>query len=326
MLKKIIKICSIFFLLSFIAGALYQYLGEKIDKSKFPPPGTMIDIGGYKLHMIDQGVRNGPTVVIEPGLGNNCLSSLLVAPEIAKFARVISYDRAGQGWSDASPLPRTAENIVKDLHAMLHNANVPAPYILVGHSFGGIVVRLFASYYPDEVAGVILLDASHETAFDQELLSKKSAWLKLQELYEKLRWCFDHYFGIERYMTELHAAKCRKEPSTNRSYRYSQIFVASRLSNKVMYAKMSESDKSPVSCQQLQAVDNALENKPLIVISAGKMKCSAVSTQKWAALQADLVTKSKFGKQMIAQHSGHDIMTDQPEIVIEAVRDMMKEL
>ena len=90
------------------SGALYQYIGTKLDEQKYPPIGKMVDIGGYKLHMIESGQNNdGPTVVMDAGSGASSLDWQLVQPEIAKFAHVITYDRAGNGWSDASPLPRT---------------------------------------------------------------------------------------------------------------------------------------------------------------------------------------------------------------------------
>ncbi len=355
----VLKIIAASMLALASSGALYQYIGTKLDEQKYPPIGRMVEsscakapadkVGGYKLHMIDEGHNhNEPTakpddaspskleaksqalgkitVIIEPGLAGNCLSASLITPEIAKFARVITYDRAGQGWSDASPLPRTAENIVQDLHNMLQNADIAGPYILVGHSFGGITVRLFAAKYPDEVAGVILVDASHENAFDQEKSSEKSMQNIVWQWYERSRWYIQHYFGIERYMTELNAHQHSNKPITNRSYRKTPKFVALKLSNKVMDAKISELDNFPLSCQQLKEANNGIKEKPLIVISAGKMRSSAVSTEKWANLQTDLATKSKFGKQIIADRSGHDIMTDQPEIIVRAVREMIKNL
>lgn len=327
MLKKILKIIAIVVLALMLFGVLYQCIGAKLDERKFLPIGKMIDVAGYKLHMIDQGVavQGQSTVIIEPGLGGNCLSSLLVAPEIAKFARVISYDRAGQGWSDASQLPRTAENIVQDLHAMLMNADVPGPYILVGHSFGGIVVRLFAAHYPEDVAGIILLDASHENVFDHEdnfLSSRLKKW------YDRAKYYFYHYFGIERFELEWNAWKHSNKTKNNRSYRKSPVFVALKLSDKVMNAKISEHDNFPLSCQQLKQMKNGIENKPLTVMSAGNLMWlqamqNEIWAQSWSELQADLVTKSKLGKQIIATKSGHDIMTDQPEIVVAAVRQML---
>src|SRR3989338_6945641 len=112
-LLKIILI-SIFTLA--VAGALYQYVGTKLDEQKYPPVGRMVDVGGYKLHMIDLGtkIEGQPIIVLDAGSGCNSLDWQLVQPEVAKFARVITYDRAGNGWSEASPLPRTSENVVKE--------------------------------------------------------------------------------------------------------------------------------------------------------------------------------------------------------------------
>ena len=147
------------------SGALYQFASTKYEDYAYPPLGKMIDVGGYRLHMQDAGT-GAPTVILDAGCGCNSLDWSLVQPEIAKFARVISYDRAGYGCSDASPHPRTSEVMVNELHTLLRNARVPTPYILVGHSLGGINMRLFASCYPDEVAGIVLVDSSHENQLE----------------------------------------------------------------------------------------------------------------------------------------------------------------
>src|SRR3989339_1050498 len=148
-----LKIIGISILVLVGLGLSYQYIATKLDARKYPPVGKLIDIGGYKLHMIDlqpesMDINNTPTVILESGFGGNSLGWSLVQSEISKFARVISYDRAGYGWSDASPFARSNENIVQELHTMLANAQIPAPYILVGHSRGGLNVRLFAMTYP----------------------------------------------------------------------------------------------------------------------------------------------------------------------------------
>ncbi len=145
-----------------VLGASIQYILTKIDDIRYPAPGEMVDIGGYRLHIQTMGVGDGPTIVLDMGIGGNLLYWSLVQSEVAKFAKVVSYDRAGIGWSDTSPLPRTGENIVKELRSLLHNAKIPGPYILVGHSFAGVNARLYANKYPDEVAGIVLVDSSHE--------------------------------------------------------------------------------------------------------------------------------------------------------------------
>jgi len=155
--KNVMKIFGVILLILVIIGARYQYMASRQDAKRFQPVGRMIDIGGYKLHMIDSQVGKA-TVVIDSAIGGKTLDWCLVQPEIAKFARVITYDRAGYAWSDASSLERIAENMVKEMHAMLQNAKIPAPYILVGDGLGAINVRLFAKIYPQEVAGLILLN------------------------------------------------------------------------------------------------------------------------------------------------------------------------
>jgi pimeloyl-ACP methyl ester carboxylesterase len=125
-----------------------------------PPPGRLVDVGGFRLHLNCAG-SGRPTVVLDAALGGSSVSWALVQPEVARFTRVCSYDRAGFGWSDAGPMPRTAGQVAGELRALLERAGEAPPYILVGHSFGGLVVRIFASRYPDDVAGIVLVDTAH---------------------------------------------------------------------------------------------------------------------------------------------------------------------
>jgi pimeloyl-ACP methyl ester carboxylesterase len=128
-------------------GAAYQWISTKLDAKRYPAPGQLVDIGGYKLHLYNAG-SGGPAVILDAGLGGFSSSWGLVQPKIAQFTQVVSYDRAGTGWSEPSPFPRTSQQIVRELHTLLQNAHIPKPYILVGHSFGGINVRLYAATYP----------------------------------------------------------------------------------------------------------------------------------------------------------------------------------
>jgi len=132
--------------------------------AKYPAPGKMVDVGGYRLHIICQG-QGSPTVVIEAGANDCSLSWSQVQREVARFTRVCTYDRAGLGWSERSPQPRTAHNLVEGLHTLLARSGVEPPYALVGHSLGGLFVRLYAHEHPDQVAGMVLVDAVHEEMF-----------------------------------------------------------------------------------------------------------------------------------------------------------------
>ena len=125
--------------------------------SRYPPPGRMLDVGGRRLHVYETG-QGSPTVVLEAGIAATSLSWRPVQNEIAKFARVVAYDHAGYWGSDPGPKPRDARQVAQELHALLRRAELPPPYVLVGHSFGGIVARLYTMRYPNDVGGIVLVD------------------------------------------------------------------------------------------------------------------------------------------------------------------------
>ena len=139
------------------AGLAYQALGLYFDARRYPPPGRVVDIGSCRLHLYEQG-SGKPAVVLESGIASSSLAWALVQPRVAEFTRVVSYDRAGLGWSRASKQPRKMETMLSELAALLENANIPPPYILVGHSFGGLLIRAYAYLRPQEVAGLVLVD------------------------------------------------------------------------------------------------------------------------------------------------------------------------
>ena len=143
-------------------GAVYQTIATAMDQRALPAPGQMIDVGGYSLHLYcaGQNTEGRATVILESGLGATSSSWGWIQPSVAKTTRVCSYDRAGMGWSDSSPSPRNAQNIATELHTLLQNAQIPGPYVLAGWSYGGMYVRQYASQYPDEVVGMVLLDSS----------------------------------------------------------------------------------------------------------------------------------------------------------------------
>lgn len=148
-------------------GCVYQAVATIRDQRDYPPPGSLVNIGGCLLHVQTKGC-GGPSVVLEAGLGGMSSAWGWIQPETAKFSRVVSYDRAGLGWSGPDPAPKSAELSARRLHSVLLLSHVFPPYVLVGHSMGGLFIRVFADIYPDEVAGMVLLDAVHP---DQHLRS-----------------------------------------------------------------------------------------------------------------------------------------------------------
>jgi pimeloyl-ACP methyl ester carboxylesterase len=145
--------------LAALLGAIYQASGSRKDARLYPPPGRLVDIGTHRLHLLESGrPGSAPTLVLEAGLMSTVLSWSNLQQELCKSFHVVSYDRAGLGWSDLGPMPRTADRIVDELHALLEKAAIRPPYILVGHSFGGLTMPVFATRFPNEVVGVVLVD------------------------------------------------------------------------------------------------------------------------------------------------------------------------
>jgi pimeloyl-ACP methyl ester carboxylesterase len=161
---KMLLLCTAVLLVGFMVYCVInQSIGAQADQRAFPPPGQLYDIGEYRLHLYctgPQGTGN-PTVILEAMSGGLSAEWGWIQPEVAKETRVCSYDRAGRGWSNPNPHPITLEYTVSDLHRLLQKAAVSGPYILVGHSIGGIYVRQYAADYPNEVVGMVLVDSSH---------------------------------------------------------------------------------------------------------------------------------------------------------------------
>ncbi len=149
-----------------VLGLGYQITATIIDEGNYPPIGDLIDVGGHRLHAKVVGAGN-VTVVFDSGLGNGLLTWTQIEPEVAKFARVFSYDRAGLGWSETGPKPRTSLQIASELHELLTRGGISDPYVLAGHSYGGINMQVFSSKFPDQIAGMILVDSSHEDQLEK---------------------------------------------------------------------------------------------------------------------------------------------------------------
>ena len=140
-------------------GAGYETVREHLDDSAYPMAGQLIDVGGHRLHLQCTG-SGSPTVVLQPGGGDMSSAMGWIAPAVAAHTRVCVYDSAGRGWSDQSEATQDGSQMMTDLHTLLHRGGVPGPYVLAGHSFGGLYVRIFAAQYPDEVAGMVLIDST----------------------------------------------------------------------------------------------------------------------------------------------------------------------
>jgi pimeloyl-ACP methyl ester carboxylesterase/bifunctional DNase/RNase len=254
--------------------------------------GQLIDVGGYQLSAYVKG-SGGPVVVLEAPFGGGHAAWVKIQDTVAQFALVCSYDRAGVGWSECAPAPRTFKDSVRDLHVLLEKLALPAPYVLVGHSIGGPLGLLYACIYPADVAGLVLVDSGHP---DQRA----------------------------RFLSAL-PPESADEPPSVRAYR-------KNLQNTSVFSP--EWDDASVCFEEVRGC-RALGDLPLTVITAARSAVNPLGLpaelivqrdQTWQDMQADLARLSSRSTQRFAEQSGHMVPLDQPEIVIEAIREMVDTL
>jgi pimeloyl-ACP methyl ester carboxylesterase len=292
-----------------LAGAIYQAVATRLDRRRYPPPGRLVDVGGYRLHIHcsgPEGASGSPTVIMDAGIGECSLGWSLVQPETAKFARVCSYDRAGLGWSDPAPAARTSQQIVNELHTLLANAGIKPPYVMVGHSFGGLNARLYTSRFPEEVAGLVLVDSAHE---DYSIRHVTPAYIKLGLLTAP--------FGIPRLFA---GAFVSENPIFAADSKYPQAYRAVATSTKYLNTVRREWSVVDESWGQVRNSRKTLGDRPLTVLLAASDHELFPLAMK---LQTDLAGRSTEGKLIVVENTGHHIQHDRPETVIDAIREVV---
>jgi pimeloyl-ACP methyl ester carboxylesterase len=332
-----------------ILGFGYETIAAAIDARRFPPPGKLVMVDGRQMHIICTGA-GASTVVMDAGLGGWSLDWSAVQPEIAKFARVCSYDRAGLGWSEPSAAPADAQHAVADLHRLLANSGEPGPFVLVGHSNGGLRVALYAHSYPQEVAGVVLVDPTPR-ATDAE----RVAFLSPTEQAEYLTLLqalkpgpepggFDFFgvmqvlrpFGVPRLLTntllqgsQYHHVRAETQPA----FRFG-VNQPARLAT-----TNAETEQRQVSIDQVRAIPS-LGNIPLAVLTSTKLTSfytdplpaeptgrllELVQKSVWEA-EVEMSRLSSNSTIAAVERSGHYIQFDRPDAVIDTVQHMVASL
>lgn len=328
-LKKILKYFLIGTMALLFFGLTYQYVRTKIDDSNYLPPGAMVDVGGFKLHLNCTGEsRNGePTVILDAGSGSFSTDWALVQKASSQFARVCSYDRAGMGWSDESPNERSAKNMVTELHTLIERANIKGPLVMVGHSFGGLIAQLFTNTYPDQVYGLVLVDSAHEDFFKKLGLPEDPVLTIF--MHPNLA-TFIASVGMFRLIGEgLLPPSMAVFPEELK-----KAWLAKGLSTKFSRSWSNEIVKTEENFKELGQSVNTFSNKPLTVISAGQSEyregmpidLKASLDQRfviWSKLQNELTRKSVRGIHIIAKDSHHMIPHEQPVMIVDAIKNML---
>lgn len=297
------------------AGIGYQSIASARDRRSFPMPGQLVDMGAYKMHIVCMG-SGSPTVILDSGLGDSYISWRKVQPQIAQFARVCSYDRAGLGYSDFNLHARSSRAIAQELHALLQRADISPPYILCGHSMGGFDVRLYASLYRGEVAGIVLIDSAHpeqQKRFPPAVNDLDASDLRQQEFLAAVT-----PFGIPRLL-----GFCGRDIETR----------AAECNFKNAWEIVFEEKALPESAAQTAAT-GSLGDLPLAVLSRDPDSPQPDLPEDlvkpfndvWAQMQDELARLSTRSTHVVARNSGHYIQLDRPDLVIEAVRAIVQQV
>jgi pimeloyl-ACP methyl ester carboxylesterase len=290
--------------LSALAGAIFELLATRRIEAHDPPAGRLIDVSRRKNHIFCVG-SGSPTVIFISGLGETYDSWSKVQPRVAQSTRTCSYDRAGLGWSDRSQEPREAGRLATELHDLLGASELNPPYLLVGHSLGGGIARVFGGQYPQEVAGIVFVDAA-----PADFLSRMQpdAWDEnMLRTARKMKWLAP--FGIARLQ-----GKCKMD---DRPIIHCADFW-------VTFA--AEREALPGSVQQIADV-RSIGNTPLRILSRDTDRAvgwgSTENRLAWEEMQEDLTKLSTRSRQSIVKGATHYIQDDRPDAVIEAISEIL---
>jgi pimeloyl-ACP methyl ester carboxylesterase len=320
-------------------GVVYQVLGNRRDKKRYPPPGRMIDIGPCKLHLNQRGTGK-PVVLLEAGIAASSLSWSLIQPRLAEFTSVCSYDRAGLGWSGSRPnqsCPPTLQQMIDELDALLRKAELDAPFLLVGHSFGGLLISAFAHAHPERVVGLVLVDPvslAHWSSGTRSNAEQIASGVKLSR-----RGAVLARVGLVRAaLSILHAGGSWIPRHIGQATARQGRGLMERLVSEV--AKLPHEVQSTVRAhwsraKAFQAMSEYLAALPASAAAASEMRVptgipvaivSAGNATPEELLERDAwAERSEHGSHTQVPGTGHWLQWERPELVIAAVRKMIEE-
>jgi pimeloyl-ACP methyl ester carboxylesterase len=271
-----------------VIGAIYQAIATQLDERAYPPPGELVDVDGHRLHINCVG-QGSPTVILEAANLGMSAHWVRVQQQVADTTRVCAYDRAGMGWSERGPEPRDAKQISSELHDLLANAaGIEGPYVLVGHSYGGLYARMYAARYSEEVAGVVLVDSTHPEQFTRSP-EGRAMYEQIRRLGAVIPWLTR--LGVIR-LTNYYPAHPDLPPQQR-----AQI-EAFNSSTRQVATTVEEFRATPETTAQVRS-GGSLGETPLAVISAGEQSPS------WLEMQEELAALSSDSSHRVVEGATH---------------------
>ncbi|MEY2977767.1 MAG: alpha/beta fold hydrolase [bacterium] len=315
-------------ILLLVATTLYQ-AGACWLEDRQSPPGQLVDVGGYRLHLYVVGEAK-PTIVLDHSLGG--IEGYFLIEELAKLARICIYDRAGYGWSDHSPNPRTSEQIAKELDRLLTQAGIEPPYVLVGNSFGGYNVRLYAHLFPQKVAGIVLTDALHET--EMLKMSVRLQALKLFFLSGFAMSILGSMLGIIRLLSVCKAFELLK-PELRYFSKDALKGVKRSFCRSKHWITMSREMMNLDNSARQVSIAKHFGTVPMVSIKASSFFKPSFWTILIPLKDANQLREKMHEKlsklstdcvQLEASKSGHFVWMDQPDVIVDAVRTVLNKI
>jgi pimeloyl-ACP methyl ester carboxylesterase len=302
-----------------LADTAYQEAAEARDRRRYPPPGRLVDVGAHRMHISLAGAGS-PVVVIIPALGGLATEWLPVRDALASRTSATVYDRSGFGWSDPAPGWPTAVGMARELHALLDAAGVPRPLVLAGHSLGGLLARVYAQLYPEEMAGLALIDSSHPR--QAKRLPRPRLRSRRMQRATEVALDYARPLGIRRLRRSLSG----QQPADAQA--------AFALSSRQRRAEAKEQLAFDAICRDTDRIAGKLGDLPLAVVTSservpGLREGSAAQRARsrfypaWLELQQELAALSADSVHVVARSSGHLVHRDDPDLVIGAITDLV---
>ena len=327
--RSTLKLLFVVALVAVVAGSIYEQIGERRDRQLLPQIGRSVDIGGRSLNIFCSG-QGRPAVIFDSGNNSPGYAWSNIQPDVAKLTRACWFDRAGYGWSDPGPFPTTSAASSKDLHELLHRIGIPAPYIFVGHSLGGLNARVYNGMYQTDLAGMVLVDAAHEDE------PRHAPPAMLGRTVSRVWWHPIWILGqTARRVGLLRLMRPRITlPADPAARTREEIVQALRLQPKTIATQFDPS--GPDSYAEAERA-GGFGDRPLIVLTRGRVSMPrnpneidrqlAAYEEVWQhEIQPKLAQLSTRGRQIIVVQSGHDVPDEAPEAVVAAVREVLADV